>query len=131
MNQPEILFYNLTSSKGFKIEKLCKRLGVQVRHVKEEEYANTLGALCGRRVKVKQNIEESALGHSVLEDEMLVMAEFTEELLERFLKEFKTMHIEPVRLKAVLTEHNQAWTSYALHQELCKERDYYSEKSQE
>lgn len=123
MNLPEILFYNLASSKGFKIEELCKRLGIQVRYVKEEEYQVTLGYLCGLTMEFGENSEVGAIT-----EEMFVMVGFTEALLERFLKEFKTIHVESVQLKAVLTEHNRAWTSYALYQELCKERDYYSGK---
>ena len=54
-------------------------------------------------------------------DEMLVFCGFTGQLLDTFLLEFKKNRIPRIALKAVLTEQNLLWNSYALHDELAKE----------
>lgn len=117
---PKILLYNLSSSKGFKIEKLCKRLHIEPVHIKKEEYGYRLGYLCGLSEEKAGNETKDAIS-----EEMLVMAGFTEELLEKFLKEYRLMHIEPILLKAVLTESNKEWASIDLYKELVEERNAY------
>ena len=46
---------------------------------------------------------------------------FDNALLDRFLVEFKKLHLTRIGLKAVLTEHNINWDSIALHEELLAE----------
>ena len=90
---PVILFYNLENSKGRTLKMLCLRLKIKIRIITKEQYNQTLGALAG----------------------------FDNALLDRFLVEFKKLHLTRIGLKAVLTEHNINWDSIALHEELLAE----------
>ena len=55
------------------------------------------------------------------DEEMLVMAFFTQEQMRHFLDGFRQTGLPSVRLKAVLTETNSRWNSCALRAELLKE----------
>ena len=57
------------------------------------------------------------------EDEMLILKGFTGGMLDSFLHGFRKMKIQPVALKAVLTEANCGWNSLELHDELVKEHE--------
>jgi len=58
----------------------------------------------------------------VFDDEMLVLFAFENDMLDGFLKFFRTFRLRPVALKAVVTPHNVNWSSVQLHDELCRER---------
>ena len=103
---PVILFYNLENSKGRTLKMLCLRLKIKIRIITKEQYNQTLGALAGI---------------DGFTDEMLVFKGFDNALLDRFLVEFKKLHLTRIGLKAVLTEHNINWDSIALHEELLAE----------
>jgi hypothetical protein len=119
MEQPKLLLYNLKNGKGNKIEKLCKRLDISVRHIEKSEYRETVGFLAGL-----PECEGTGLisDEDPFEEEMLVMVAFTEQLLNTFLKEFRIQHIEPVALKAIVTPQNRTWDSFQLNEELNRER---------
>ncbi|WMJ86655.1 DUF3783 domain-containing protein [Anaerocolumna sp. MB42-C2] len=119
MEQPVILLYNLESAKGKKIEKLCNRLNITVKHVISSQYKEPIGYLTGLPGITSKG--EIFAGEPFL-DEMLVMSEFSETLLNTFLKEFKVQHIDPVYLKAIITSQNKTWDSLELNKELTRER---------
>ena len=119
MEQSEILLYNLVSAKGNKIEKLCNRLNITVKHVTASEYLEPIGYLAGLPGITSKG--EIFTGEPFV-DEMLVMSEFSETLLNTFLKEFKVQHIDPVYLKAIITSQNKTWDSLELNKELSYER---------
>ena len=54
---------------------------------------------------------------------MLILKGFTDGMLDSFLHGFRKMKIQPVALKAVLTEANCGWNSLELHDELVKEHE--------
>ena len=54
---------------------------------------------------------------------MLILKGFTGGMLDSFLHGFRKMKIQPVALKAVLTEANCGWNSLELHDELVKEHE--------
>ncbi|QHQ63526.1 DUF3783 domain-containing protein [Anaerocolumna sedimenticola] len=122
MEQPKILLYNLANVKGNKIEKLCSRLNIIVKHVAVSEYKEAIGFLTGLPdISSKGEI----FTDDPFMDEMLVMSEFSETLLNTFLKEFKIQHIEPVFLKAIVTSQNKTWDSLELNKELNRERQAF------
>ncbi|BCN30627.1 DUF3783 domain-containing protein [Anaeromicropila herbilytica] len=122
MEQSKILLYNLKSAKGSKIEKLCKRLSIEVKHVVEEEYLNSIGNLAGTLEKKEDN-QLNGRTEEAFQDEMFIMVNFTDSLLDQFLKEYRKTHIDSVSLRAIMTPNNQVWNSYELYHELCRERD--------
>jgi len=113
---PVLLCYNLVGEKSRKIRLLAMRLTIRVRVVVPEEYGQTLVALCGM-----EPLKPAATPEAVFTDEMLVLAHFSTDLLDRFLSAFRRDGIEPVALKAMLTETNQSWDSHTLHDQLAEE----------
>lgn len=113
-----VFFYNLNSVKGRQIRMICLKLGLQIRNIDKEQYMEPIGGLAG--VPGFALTGEVYTGEG-FDDEMLLMKGFTNHLLDSFLREFRMLRLEPVALKAVLTESNCAWNSLELHDELVKE----------
>lgn len=116
MKQPVLLCYNLSGEKMQKIRLAAMRLKIRVRPVEEDEYAQTVAALCGLEEKT-----DAAYVGAGFEDEMLVMANFPAGMMNTFLGLFRRMGIAPVALKAMLTPTNAAWDSEKLHAEIAGE----------
>ena len=116
MKQPVLLCYNLSGEKMQKIQLAAMRLRIRVRPVEEDEYAQTVAALCGLEEKT-----DAAYVGAGFEDEMLVMANFPAGMMNAFLGLFRRMGIAPVALKAMLTPTNAAWDSEKLHAEIAGE----------
>lgn len=116
MKQPVLLCYNLSGEKMQKIRLAAMRLKIRVRTVEEDEYAQTVAALCGLEEKT-----DAAYVGAGFEDEMLVMANFPAGMMNAFLGLFRRMGIAPVALKAMLTPTNAAWNSEKLHAEIAGE----------
>lgn len=116
MKQPVLLCYNLSGEKMQKIRLAAMRLRIRVRPVEEDEYAQTVAALCGLEEKA-----DAAYVGAGFEDEMLVMANFPAGMMNAFLGLFRRMGIAPVALKAMLTPTNAAWDSEKLHAEIAGE----------
>ena len=115
MKQPVLLCYNLSGEKMQKIRLAAMRLKIRVRPVEEDEYAQTVAALCGLEEKT-----DAAYVGAGFEDEMLVMANFPAGMMNAFGL-FRRMGIAPVALKAMLTPTNAAWNSEKLHAEIAGE----------
>ena len=116
MKQPVLLCYNLSGEKMQIIRLAAMRLKIRVRPVEEDEYAQTVAALCGLEEKT-----DAAYVGAGFEDEMLVMANFPAGMMNAFLGLFRRMGIAPVALKAMLTPTNAAWNSEKLHAEIAGE----------
>lgn len=116
MKQPVLLCYNLSGEKMQKIRLAAMRLKIRVRPVEEDEYAQTVAALCGLEEKT-----DAAYVGAGFEDEMLVMANFPAGMMNAFLGLLRRMGIAPVALKAMLTPTNAAWDSEKLHAEIAGE----------
>lgn len=142
--ETKVLCIHLKNAMGKKIQKLCTRLGIEAVFVEENDFLKPLGELAG----IKDSVENEKADTEKIETEkaetekpemekedihemadfsepMLVLVNFTDALLDRYLKEYKVMHIDRIDLKAVLTEHNQKWNVMKLYEELCKEREYF------
>ena len=98
---------------------LCLKLGLKIRTVDSSQYLEPLGGLAGMPGYSLSGEQYAGEGFS---DEMLLLKGFTNALLDRFLQGFRSMKIESVALKAVLTDTNCGWNSLELHDELVKER---------
>ena len=142
--ETKVLCIHLKNAMGKKIQKLCTRLGIEAVFVEENDFLKPLGELAG----IKDSVENEKADTEKIETEkaetekpemekedihemadfsepMLVLVNFTDALLDRYLKEYKVMHIDRIDLKAVLTEHNQKWNVMKLYEELCKESEYF------
>lgn len=115
-----VYFYNLNSERGRQIRMLCLTLGLKIRVVDRVQYTEAIGAIVG--VPGYSLSGETYKGEG-FEDEMLILKGFTGGMLDSFLHGFRKMKIQPVALKAVLTEANCGWNSLELHDELVKEHE--------
>lgn len=142
-----VLLYNLDSDKGRKIEKFCRSIALKpvtvsagdynkpikdiledIKNIRQEGNVSEVSSVSATaEVSLKENTTDSA-DSGVFTDEMMVFCGFSSKLLDIFLREYKKRHIEPVALKAVLTEHNRCWSSVELHAELCRERAAFTQR---
>ena len=115
---PMVLCYNLRSEQIARLRVLCLRLGIQLRIVEQEEFALPVGVLAGvaERPETLEEIEP-------LFDPMLVMAHFRPGMLDAFLNGFRQSRIPSVKLKAMLTGTNAAWSAAKLHREIRAEHE--------
>lgn len=122
--QPVLLTFSLDEAKAAKIRMLCMMLKIRFRPVNEEEAALPIGLLAG----VKAPLQPQGPADPV-QDEMLVMAHFDENLFNRFLDGLRAA-LPPIPLKAVLTPTNASWTGAELVEELKREREAIRQKLQ-
>ena len=113
---PTILVFNIPADKLSKLRFTCMRLGIQVRPVDTADYGQTIGALCGMADRTDAPAPEETFT-----EDMLVMANFTQQLANRLLAALKQGRL-PIRLKAVVTPTNAHWNPVELHKELTAER---------
>lgn len=118
---PSLLVYNLSAERLSRIRLIAGRYGIRLRTVRKTEYGLPLEALLGLAEP-----PESPAEAVDFEDEMLVMAGFPGHLTHSFLNAFRQYRLPPVRLKAMLTDTNRAWTSAQLHEELNQEAAYFA-----
>lgn len=121
MSPPILLCYNIKEKRAHRIQVLAAKYGIQIRHVKKEEYNQTLTALMNKEEAIASSYDDEAF-----EREMLVMANFPSAKLNGFLNAFHLMKIPPVRLKCILTEQNSKWSSIQLYHELLQEETYFN-----
>lgn len=126
MKQPVLLAYNMEGERLKKLTGLCMRLKIRLRVVEHTEFGHPLASFVGLdATAVEKNAAENAFS-----DEMLVMAYFPRPLLSQFLDTWRKEGMHPVALKAVLTETNSRWDSFALHRELSEEAAWFKENKQ-
>lgn len=113
---PALLMYNLEGERARRLRMIAMMLKIRVRPVAPEEYGERLAALAGLEAPA------GAPAEAPFDGEMLVFAEFSNALLDRFLSEMKRAKLS-VALKAVLTPTNAQWTSARLRGELDRERE--------
>lgn len=114
---PTILVFNVPGDKLSKLRFTCMRLGIQVRPVDAVDYGQTIAALCGMAERTDTPAPEETFS-----EDMLVMANFTQQLANRLLAALKQARL-PIRLKAVVTPTNAQWNAVQLHRELTAERE--------
>ena len=115
---PMVLCYNLQPEKLSRLRVLALRLGIGVRVVEPEKFGLPVGTLAGV-MNVPGTVEEA----EPFSDEMLVMAHFHPGMLDAFLSGFRQSRIPSVKLKAMLTETNAAWSGARLHREIRAEHE--------
>ena len=117
MSRPTLLTFHLAGERLSKLRFLCMKLGVAVKAVPEEDFGQTIAALCGMTDKALQAPAED------FADEMLIFCYMDHSAVNRFLQTARQMRFAPVALKAMLTPTNAEWTPARLAAELREERD--------
>ena len=115
---PMVLCYNIQPEKLGRMRVLALRLGIRLRIVAPEEFGLPVGALAG---VAEPPAEVSPV--EPFDDEMIVMAHFRPGMLDAFLNGFRQSRVPSVKLKAMLTETNAAWSAAHLHREIRSEHE--------
>ena len=115
---PMVLCYNIQPEKLGRMRVLALRLGIRLRVVQPEEFALPVGVLAGVIAP-----PETVSPVEPFSDEMIVMAHFRPGMLDAFLNGFRQSRIPSVKLKAMLTETNAAWTAPALYAAIKEEHE--------
>ena len=118
MTEPLILTYNLDKPQMLKLIFVCSQLKIRCLNVQKSDYAQPLAALAGLRGRTEAVYD----GEGFME-EMLIMVNFTGQLLQAFLNALRRGKVPTIALKAVLTPANEAWDSVRLRDELLKEHN--------
>ena len=115
MSRPTLLAFAVSDERLSRLRFCCLSLGIAVKPVPPEDYAQPLGALLGLQARADAAPEPGPVG------EMLVMAAFDDALVNRFLAALRQLRIPPFRLKAMLTPTNVTWSASRLYAELSAE----------
>lgn len=117
MPRPTILAFNLTDARLAKLRFLCMKLGLLVKPVPQDDYAQPLAALASL-------VERSTAAEvpETFTEEMIVFCHMTNVQLNQFLQTAKQQRVPAFPLKAILTPTNAEWTPVALCAELKEER---------
>lgn len=117
----QILLYNFKDQDRLRlIRRYLNRHHVAVRIVQQQEYLESLGFLFEIPGFSKNPIFN--LGQN-FQEEMMVLKDFSSEMLDEFLAFFKVNNLQPVNLKAMLTPVTVHWDSMKLYEELTKEHN--------
>ena len=114
--RPTILTFNLSDARLSKLRFLCMKLGLAVKAIPAEDFAQPISALCGLSEPAEEATAEP------FPEEMLIFCHMDNAAVNRFLQTAKQMRFAPVALKAILTPTNAAWTPIQLCRELRDER---------
>lgn len=112
--QPLLLCICMEQNQLMRISFLASALGIRVKAVREAEWGQTLGMICGLDTPSSGTTAGKAGGP------MLVMAFFQDSLMDKLLRELRA-NGQSVRLKAVLTPYNRHWTCQELYRQLSME----------
>ena len=119
MNHKIVLGFCISGGKEKLIRQCCQSVGADYRSMVISEHTKSLGSLAGiAGISPKATI--AAEGEKIQSD-MLVFSGFDQEALDEFLDLYRTMGIEKIDYKAMVTMHNIFWTPQSLYQELKKE----------
>ena len=109
-----MLAYNIQGERFRRLNLLCRQNGVEMRLVSPACFAMTI------RDVLEGKTTETVSTEASFDTEMLVFCGVSSYQLNAILDGFRK-GFEPVRLKAVLTEHNGNWSGNQLQQELLME----------
>ena len=112
---PQILIFNLTVEKQNLVEKTAAPLGLPCRIVSRSEQGKTISVLTGREQDRGNAVPAETFSNEMLLMDGLNPAQF------RILLDCLRMQRVSIPLKAIVTEHNLAWTAAQLHRELAAE----------
>lgn len=118
-----ILLFNFKQVKARKLATQLMMLKFKVKIVKEEDWNQKIGYLCGN---LEQSIDESSEKQretGSLDNPMLVMAGVDGNRLNHVLTAIKKAGIGKLPYKAVVTETNQHWLPADLLKELKQEHE--------
>ncbi|MEE0959225.1 MAG: DUF3783 domain-containing protein [Lachnospiraceae bacterium] len=136
-----LIMYNINNiAKEKQLKELCNRLNIQTKRLNGKDTDKALVILAGvnakagngmhaniknGNIKTGSNLSTKSGNMPMILPEIIIFSGITDEELDTFLKEYKSMNIDPIRLKAILTIYNINWTLGELITELIKESNSF------
>ena len=100
------------------------RMGIRIRNIGPDQVMETVGYLAGMEGFQPRDTDGSAdKSLPEIPVEMMVLKQFSNRRLDELLMNLRKAGVPKIALKAVLTEHNSAWTFYHLYEELKEEHE--------
>ena len=123
-----VLYYNPGRPETMKHVAMMKsvlvRLGIRIRNIGPDQVMETVGYLAGMEGFQPRDTDGSAdKSLPEIPVEMMVLKQFSNRRLDELLMNLRKAGVPKIALKAVLTEHNSAWTFYHLYEELKEEHE--------
>lgn len=117
----QILLYNIKDKKrAMDIGRVLMPLKIRIKNISPDEFAYPIGYLLGLE---GYEASDTPAEDCFFEDEMMIMAGFTSYDIDQVIRGFHKRRIKGIPLKAIVTPHNQEWTSYKLYGDLKKEHE--------
>lgn len=120
-----VLYYNPgkpgTDGNVSNMKAVLVRMGIRIRNVSPEQVNQTVGYLLS--VDGYEAAPEKAGELPIIQEEMLVLKQFTSRRIDELLVNLKKAGVPKIALKAVMTENNCGWTFYQLYEELRQEHE--------
>ena len=123
-----VLYYNPGRPEAMKHVAMMKsvlvRMGIRIRNIGPDQVMETVGYLAG--MEGFQPLDTDGSADKSLPEipvEMMVLKQFSNRRLDELLMNLRKAGVPKIALKAVLTEHNSAWTFYHLYEELKEEHE--------
>lgn len=116
-----VLYYTPErTEKAAKVKGVLVQMGVRIKNISPEQVLEQVGYLAGLK-----DYEPAEKGQELpqIEEEVLVLKDFSGKRLDEFLMNLKKAKIPRINLKAVLTDTNSKWTFYHLYQEIKGEHE--------
>ncbi len=139
MNREQVLYYTPSNTPNVaKLKGVLVRMGVRIKNISSEQMGQTIGYLAGipgfeasEACAAESTVGDSSTGSGVgasssaspIPCEVLVMHNFTSRRIDELLLNLRRAGVPRIALKAVVTEHNSAWTFYHLYEEIRKEHE--------
>lgn len=116
---PHVFYHIPDPQKAQQIIELCRSLQFTAKPIRSNDAGKTVGMLTGIP-GASAKTEKLPAGYVL--PELLIFRDLGDTALDLFLAAYRKSGIQPVALKAVVTQHNTDWTLYALIEELQQER---------
>lgn len=118
-----VLLFRLNQDKYAAVRQVCKILGIRILDIARKDYSQKLGSLAQIQGFSK---EAKKYDGPELPAEMLVFSEMNSDQVDAFLAKYKKTGVEPIALKAVVTDQNIFWTADRMQKELLREHLFMS-----
>lgn len=129
MMKETVLYYNPNkAAHASKLKSVFVRMGIKIKNISEDQLDEKVGYLVG--LEGFEACENKTLDFDVIEEEMLVMKDFSDRRLNELLMQMRKAGVPRIALKAVVTEHNVNWTFRALYKEIKEEHEQMSGSAQ-
>lgn len=125
MMKETVLYYNPNkAAHASKLKSVFVRMGIKIKNISEDQLDEKVGYLVG--LEGFEACENKTLDFDAIEEEMLVMKDFSDRRLNELLMQMRKAGVPRIALKAVVTEHNVNWTFRALYKEIKEEHEQMS-----